>query len=147
MLNSGTAAIVTWTSNVLLCRRIQNLPPHLMSPHTVPIHTDELSSRAQCSCIVFSSWWVWNLAEAMTIIQNYWGFRLCPLSGILETRKHNVLETGSVSVLRWGGEDTWKQIQFLKHCFLVSSRIPVNGQSPKTQYFWELHTIVRTLRI
>jgi hypothetical protein len=32
--------------------------------------------------------------------QNYWGFGLCPSSGILETRKHNVSETGSVSVLR-----------------------------------------------
>jgi hypothetical protein len=26
------------------------------------------------------------------------------LSGILETRKHDVSETGSVSVLRWGGK-------------------------------------------
>jgi hypothetical protein len=31
--------------------------------------------------------------------QNYWVFGLCPSSGILETRKHNVSETGSVSVL------------------------------------------------
>jgi hypothetical protein len=30
-------------------------------------------------------------------------FGLCPLFGILETRKHDVLETGSVSVIRWGG--------------------------------------------
>jgi hypothetical protein len=36
--------------------------------------------------------------------QNYSVFGLCPSSGILETRKHNVLETGSVSVLRWEGE-------------------------------------------
>jgi hypothetical protein len=26
--------------------------------------------------------------------QNYWVFGLCPSSGILETRKHNVSETG-----------------------------------------------------
>jgi hypothetical protein len=32
--------------------------------------------------------------------QNYMGFGLFPSSGILETRKHNVSETGSVSVLR-----------------------------------------------
>jgi hypothetical protein len=32
-----------------------------------------------------------------TISQNYWVFGLCPLSGILETRKHNVSETGPVS--------------------------------------------------
>jgi hypothetical protein len=31
--------------------------------------------------------------------QNYWVFGLCPSSVILETRKHNVSETGSVSVL------------------------------------------------
>jgi hypothetical protein len=35
--------------------------------------------------------------------QNYWVFGLRPTSGILETRKHNVSETRSVSVLRWGG--------------------------------------------
>jgi hypothetical protein len=40
--------------------------------------------------------------------QNYWVFGLCLLSGILQTRKHNILETESVSVLRWGvGEDTY----------------------------------------
>jgi hypothetical protein len=32
--------------------------------------------------------------------QKYWVFGLFPLSSILETRKHNVSETGSVSVLR-----------------------------------------------
>jgi hypothetical protein len=32
--------------------------------------------------------------------QNYWGFGLCPLSGILEIKEHNVSETGPVSVLR-----------------------------------------------
>jgi hypothetical protein len=36
--------------------------------------------------------------------QNYWVFGLFPSSGILETTKHNVSETGSVSVLRCG----WK---------------------------------------
>jgi hypothetical protein len=30
-------------------------------------------------------------------------FRPCPSSGILKARKHNVSETGSVSILRWGG--------------------------------------------
>jgi hypothetical protein len=32
--------------------------------------------------------------------QNYWVFGLCPSSDILETTKHNVSETGSISVLR-----------------------------------------------
>jgi hypothetical protein len=34
--------------------------------------------------------------------QNHWVFGLCPSSGILETREHNVSETESVSVLRCG---------------------------------------------
>jgi hypothetical protein len=36
--------------------------------------------------------------------QNYWVFGLYPSSNILETRKHNVSETGSISVLRWGAD-------------------------------------------
>jgi hypothetical protein len=38
--------------------------------------------------------------------QNYWVFGLFPSSGVLGTRKHDVSETGSVSVLRyvWGGD-------------------------------------------
>jgi hypothetical protein len=47
--------------------------------------------------------------------QKYWVFGLCPSSGILETRKHNVLETDIVSE---------------KLCFLVS-RILDKEQSPK----------------
>jgi hypothetical protein len=35
--------------------------------------------------------------------QNYWVFGHFPSSGILETRKHDISETESVSVLRWGG--------------------------------------------
>jgi hypothetical protein len=34
--------------------------------------------------------------------QNYWVFGLFPSSGILGTRKHDVSETESVSVLRCG---------------------------------------------
>jgi hypothetical protein len=33
--------------------------------------------------------------------RNYWGFGLCPSSGILNTREHNVSEIGPVSILRW----------------------------------------------
>jgi hypothetical protein len=41
------------------------------------------------------------------ITQNYCVLGLCLSSGILETRKHNISETGSVCVLRWGEEDTY----------------------------------------
>jgi hypothetical protein len=45
-----------------------------------------------------------------TVTQNYWIFGLCPSSGIVETIKHNVSETGSVSVLRWEGGTTPTQL-------------------------------------
>jgi hypothetical protein len=50
------------------------------------------------------------------LTQNYWVFGIFPSSGILGTRKHDVSKTGSVSVLRYGGENTRgrKQIQFPK---------------------------------
>jgi hypothetical protein len=38
--------------------------------------------------------------------QNYLVSELCPLSLIINVRKHNVLETGSVSVLRGRRETT-----------------------------------------
>jgi hypothetical protein len=41
-------------------------------------------------------------------MQNYWVFVLCPSSGILGTRKHNVSETESVPSSGEGGrEDTY----------------------------------------
>jgi hypothetical protein len=81
--------------------------------------------------------------------QNYWAFGLNPSSGIVETRKHNVSETASVSALRFewlklalsnvsnrvgvfsppSPEDG--KIQSPKRCFL-DSRIPDDGQRLKT---------------
>jgi hypothetical protein len=49
--------------------------------------------------------------------QNYWVSGLCSSSGILNTRKHNVSEIGSV---------------FETLCFLIF-RILDDGQSPETQ--------------
>jgi hypothetical protein len=49
-----------------------------------------------------------RLQASLINTQDYCFFFTFPSSGILETRKHDVLETGSVSVLRWkGGEDTY----------------------------------------
>jgi hypothetical protein len=45
-----------------------------------------------------------NNADQLHNTQNYWVFGLSPSSGIIETRKHDVSETGSVSVFRWGGK-------------------------------------------
>jgi hypothetical protein len=36
--------------------------------------------------------------------QNYWVFGLCLSPAILNAIEHDVSETGSVSVLRWGGD-------------------------------------------
>jgi hypothetical protein len=35
------------------------------------------------------------------LLKNYWIFGLCPSSGILETKKNNILETGFISILGW----------------------------------------------
>jgi hypothetical protein len=43
-----------------------------------------------------------NKREPLTL--NYWVFGLFPSSGIVETRQHDVSETGCVSVLRCGGK-------------------------------------------
>jgi hypothetical protein len=75
-------------------------------------------------------------------IQNYWVSGLCTSSRILTIRKHNVLETVSVSALRWGEGDTTRLgplerpnlnlwIQFPKRCVLLIFRVPDDGQSPE----------------
>jgi hypothetical protein len=42
-------------------------------------------------------------ATGRNTIWNYWVSGLCPLASILKTREHNISETGSSSILRWGG--------------------------------------------
>jgi hypothetical protein len=56
--------------------------------------------------------WRWYITELL-------GFGLCPSSGILKTREHNVSETGSVSEQMFS-PFTWgrKQTQFPKRCVL-----------------------------
>jgi hypothetical protein len=50
---------------------------------------------------------VWLYIRFNWNVKNYRVFVLCPSSGIIETREHNVSETASVSVLRWEGEGTY----------------------------------------
>jgi hypothetical protein len=80
--------------------------------------------------------------------QNYWGFRLLPFSGTLETREHSVSETESVSfpgetgntptllgpleranLNHWTSPEDGNRSSFETLCFLVS-RMPDDGQSP-----------------
>jgi hypothetical protein len=49
---------------------------------------------------------LWTNHPKIHPTQNYWVFGLCPLPSILETRKNSILETGSVSILRWGKTPT-----------------------------------------
>jgi hypothetical protein len=58
-----------------------------------------------CQCYVIIASYLRYIRQAYNL-QNYWVFGFFPSSGILENGKH-ISETGSVSVLRWGGEDTY----------------------------------------
>jgi hypothetical protein len=68
--------------------------------------------------------------------QNYWVFGLCPRSGILENIKHEVSETGSVSVFRCESKTphlrTEKDAVSETSCFLFST-IPDDGKSLEIQ--------------
>jgi hypothetical protein len=57
--------------------------------------------------------------------QNYWIFGLFPSSGILENRKHDVSETGSVSILRSRGETTPTQLDPLERANLNHWTTPI----------------------
>jgi hypothetical protein len=50
--------------------------------------------------------------------QNHRAFDLCPSSGILGTRKQNVSETGSVSVLMCGGGSGGMDVCGINSAFL-----------------------------
>jgi hypothetical protein len=103
----------------------------------------------------------WRVLTMECNTQNYWAFGLFPSSGILEARKQNVSETGSVSVLRTGGggetppllgslESDWGQHIQQSRCLphphqrtetdqvsetlsFVASRIPDDGQKRENQ--------------
>jgi hypothetical protein len=63
------------------------------------------------------------MMKLLNATQNYWVFRLCPASDILKTKKHRVLEIGSVSVLRRRG----KQRSYLPPPPLETETDPVSG--------------------
>jgi hypothetical protein len=65
-----------------------------------------ISCKAETSCICCTNSLIIDLKLILKGIDNglYYSelpvFRLCPLSGILKSRKHGVSETGSVSIFR-----------------------------------------------
>jgi hypothetical protein len=53
------------------------------------------------------------------VVQSYWAcLGLYPSSCLWKTKDHNVLETGSVSVLRWMGQDKPTQLGPLERASL-----------------------------
>jgi hypothetical protein len=56
------------------------------------------------------------------VVQNYWAyFGLYPSSAMWKIKDHNVSETGSVSVLRWMGQDKPTQLGPLERASLNQS--------------------------
>jgi hypothetical protein len=75
--------------------------------------------------------------------ENYWVFRLFPSTGILETRKQDVSETGSVSVLKWREEKTPTHLgplerANLNHSICVHETVKQNPPSNKKDILLDL---------
>jgi hypothetical protein len=103
-----------WRAN-----RSGNIPAHpqskptrnerlqILYPACENITTSSCNTVTQCQwcwyvCIIYDIFRIHTI-EYLGPAQNCWVLGLCLSSGILEARKHNVSETWSVSVLRWGG--------------------------------------------
>jgi hypothetical protein len=78
----------------------------------------------------------WEDSSVLTMVyhnENQWVSELSPSSGILGNRKHDVSETGSVSVLRCGGEKSPTQLGPLDR---ASPVIEINLMSEETVRRW-----------
>jgi hypothetical protein len=68
------------------------------------------------------------------VVQSYWAcFGLYPSSCMWETKDHNVSEAGSVSVLRWMGQDKPTQLDPLERASLNRLR---TGTDPVSETLW-----------
>jgi hypothetical protein len=65
--------------------------------------------------------------------QNYWGFGLFPLPGILGNRGHDISENGSVSVDVFLSHLKTETDPVSETSSSLLPRIPDDGKSPKTQ--------------
>jgi hypothetical protein len=83
--------------------------------HGVPFHKTTVFITFQFSFTEVCRFWM--VLTMVYNIQNYLVFWLCPSSGILETGKRNVSETGSVSIPKWGG-GTYS-IGYFRRCLRV----------------------------
>jgi hypothetical protein len=79
-----------------------------------------MKHRAAVKCFMPSKY-TQEVVNIMISIQNYWVFGLFPSSGIPENRKHDVSETGSVSLFRRRREKTPTQLGPLERANLNHS--------------------------
>jgi hypothetical protein len=97
VVTTTTASNLTrysWTINCFFFRCIWNALSH----------TSQYTRNIYIYSPVVTSGLVSLHFKLVSNTPNYYVFGLYPSSGILKTREHNVSETGSVSVLRWGGK-------------------------------------------
>jgi hypothetical protein len=87
-----------------------------LNTHAVYVYLQRQRISLQYRLKLRYPWWsfiaatLWPSSVLLSVIhirQNYSGFGLCLSSGILKIRNHNVSETGSVSILRWGVGDIY----------------------------------------
>jgi hypothetical protein len=69
----------------------------------------------------------------MASFQSYWIFRLSSSSGILGTRKHNVSETVSASIFRYGGKTPTQLDTLDKPNLYYLSTTNINKENNKDQ--------------
>jgi hypothetical protein len=67
--------------------------------------------------------------------ENHWVCGLCTLSRILNTRKHSVLGTGSVSFFRWGG---MLKLKLIYNWQSVGQSVLMSGLGPVTNFSFSL---------
>jgi hypothetical protein len=70
------------------------------SGEVIVLYQDFMKTEHKARKIKYSASRCFAYPQNRIQAQNYWCFGLCPSFGILDSRKHNVSETGSVSVLR-----------------------------------------------
>jgi hypothetical protein len=73
--------------------------------------------------------------------KNYWVFGLFPSSGNLQNRKHDVSETGSVSVLKWEGKTPTQLVLLERANFNQWGRKQFQFPKRRVFYFIENRTI------
>jgi hypothetical protein len=91
-VNEWTEVGVEWSASVIRVTNVRTKEIILTSRSTIGFFFRKTNAVS-----------IWGLLAMVYTTQNLWVSGPCPSSGILNTRKHNVTETGSVFVFSWGG--------------------------------------------